>query len=299
MKNKVEPEDVNTNQLVPSESIGTELAIPETQQDALSFLSEQPVVVEFGFIKIKPNKGATSFNLDPGGTVDNPLNAVILELDFTRTLWPFGEESVVKTMQEWSRAPICYSRNEWGDNGLRRRGGIIGKLGKEEDSETPEMIKNLIVPIQENRMHCNKCEWAQYGSAFSGAGQACKEQRRLLLYLPDRQSCGVLVVPPASLKNWEKFAILAGGYNRHWSWAVTEFKSIPMKKDNIEYSVLEFDYMKEKKDIVRTVPEMLSSLNNTINYNGIDMIMAKAVVYKFRSLEPEMEYDATLGEAEF
>jgi hypothetical protein len=293
---EVKVSDINTNQIVEGRDISSSLAIP---QDAMAFLSEQPVVTEFGFAKIKPNKGAASFNIDPGGTVDSPLYAVIMEIDFTRTLWPIGDDETVKRMQEWSRSPICFSRNEWAEKGLKRRGGILGSIPKEVDEETPEMVKNFIVPILENRQHCNKCEWAQYGSAFSGSGQACKEQRRLLLYLPDRKICGVLVVPPASLKGWEKFSILAGTYGKHWSWAVTEIRSVPQNKNNIEYSTLEFDYAKEKKTIAQTTPEMMSGLNVPLNYNGVDMIMAMAMVYKFRSLEPEMEYDSVNGEAEF
>ena len=293
---KVDTEDINTEQTVSDESIGTSLEVVHPQ-DAMSFLAEQPVVTEFGFAKIKPNKGASSFNIDPGGTADSPIYAVIMEVDFTRTLWPFGTEEVIGKMQEWSRSPICFSKNEWSGKGLKRRGGIIGTIPKEDDA--PEMIKNLITPVYENHMHCNKCEWAQYGTAFSGAGQACKEQRRLLLYLPDRKICGVLVVPPASLKGWERFSILAGTYGKHWSWAVTEIKSVPQSKNNIEYSTLEFDYAREKKNVVPTTQDMMSGLNVPINYNGVDMILAMAVVYKFRSLEPEMEYDVESGEAEF
>ena len=293
---KVDTEDINAEQIVPNEIIGTSLEVVHPQ-DAMSFLAEQPVVTEFGFAKIKPNKGASSFNIDPGGTADSPIYAVIMEVDFTRTLWPFGTEEVISKMQEWSRSPICFSRNEWNEKGLKRRGGIIGTIPKEDDA--PEMIKNLITPVYENHMHCNKCEWAQYGTAFSGAGQACKEQRRLLLYLPDRKICGALVVPPASLKGWERFSILAGTYGKHWSWAVTEIKSVPQSKNNIEYSTLEFDYAHEKKNVVPTTQGMMSGLNVPINYNGVDMILAMAVVYKFRSLEPEMEYDVESGEAEF
>ena len=293
---KVDTEDINAEQIVPNEIIGTGLEVVHPQ-DAMSFLAEQPVVTEFGFAKIKPNKGASSFNIDPGGTADSPVYAVIMEVDFTRTLWPFGTEEVISKMQEWSRSPICFSRNEWNEKGLKRRGGIIGTIPKEDDA--PEMIKNLITPVYENHMHCNKCGWAQYGTAFSGTGQACKEQRRLLLYLPDRKICGVLVVPPASLKGWERFSILAGTYGKHWSWAVTEIKSVPQSKNNIEYSTLEFDYAHEKKNVVPTTQDMMSGLNVPINYNGVDMILAMAVVYKFRSLEPEMEYDVESGEAEF
>jgi hypothetical protein len=117
--------------------------------------------------------------------------------------------------------------------------------------------------------------------------------------LPDRKICGVLVIPPASLKAWEKFSILAGTYGKHWSWAVAEIKSVPQMKGNIEYSTIEIDYAKEKKAIAQVTPDMMSGLNTLINYNGVDVIMAIAVVYKFRSLEPEMEYNADSGEAEF
>ena len=298
---EVKTEDINTNQIVEVEGISISLAVPT---DAMSFLSEQPVVTEFGFAKIKPNKGAASFNIDPGGTADSPLYGIILEVDFTRTLWPVGDDDTVKKMQEWSRSPIYFSKNEWNEKGFKRRGGIMGTIPKFEiddtgDDPTPDMIMNMIVPIRENRLHCNKCAHAQYGTAFSGAGQACKEQRRLLLYLPDRKICGVLVIPPASLKAWEKFSILAGTYGKHWSWAVAEIKSVPQMKGNIEYSTIEIDYAKEKKAIAQVTPDMMSGLNTLINYNGVDMIMAMAVVYKFRSLEPEMEYNADSGEAEF
>ena len=300
---KVKDSEINTDQIVTAENIGTSLEVFQPQ-DAMSFLAEQPVVTEFGFAKIKPNKGAASFNIDPGGTADSPLYGIILEIDFTRTLWPVGDEDTVKKMQEWSRSPICFSKSEWSDKGLKRRGGIMGTIPKSEvdetgDDPTPEMIMDMIVPIRENRLHCNKCAHAQYGTAFSGAGQACKEQRRLLLYLPDRKMCGVLVIPPASLKAWEKFSILAGTYGKHWSWAVAEIKSVPQMKGNIEYSTIEIDYAKEKKAIAQVTPDMMSGLNTPINYNGVDMILAMAVVYKFRSLEPEMEYNADSGEAEF
>jgi len=299
MKKDIPAEQVNPDQ------ISTSLAIP---QDPLAELQGQTAIHEQGLISIAPNKGATSFNSGAygTGTIDGPLKAVILDVDIRRTLWPFGSPEVVKEILDWSgKRPICGSRNVWNSDGTVTPGAIKGSLARELDEEAKEQVQNLIIPIQEARFRCRPkglrgtngyCPWAEYGTAFSGGGQACRETRLLLLYLVDENLVCTLSVNPTSLNNWSEYDITF--QQKHWSTIVTQIDSVPMDKDNQIWNILKFSPYKENKQILNTTKEMLSPIFVETMHNGVPMRASKACIQQFREVGFEIPEFAE-GDAEF
>jgi len=269
-------------------------------EEALSFLNDQQSLHEFGFVKMAPNKGATSFDCGPVGTIESPVEAIIIDMNPQRTLWPFGIESAVKEVREWSKRPICSSRNEYDERGsLLKVGCVRGKVA-ELDGNEPTQVKYLIEPPLACGCTCAKCQWAEYGTAFSGAGQACKEGRYLLLWLVEEKSFVTLQITPASLKNWNQFDI--GLLGKHFHSVVASFSSVPssMKSDeSIKYSAIKIDIARSGKERIYTKKDDFIMMSAPMMYHNKSIPMVRAYVSEFRQLEPEFEYDAETGDVEF
>ncbi len=296
MKNKVE--GINTEQIVETTNISTSLAIPTPEVDPLDELFGQSSVHETGLIMIKPNKGANSFNsgVFGTGTLESPLKAVILDVDMRKTLWPVGIQEVIKEIMEWvGKRPICSSKNKWTDDGVYP-GGIKGVVSKELDEEANEMVKNMLIPIMEVNCNCAKCQWNGYGSAFSGAGKACRESRLFLLYLPDENLVCTLSANPTSLRNWKDYDITF--QQSHWSTKVTEISTEVIDKDSLQYNVLKFKPFKQGKDLLATTKELIAPILQQVNHNGQFVRMIKIYLQQFRNIEFEVpEFDEETGEA--
>jgi hypothetical protein len=297
---KVEEKDINTNQVVKVNGISTSLVLPTPEADPLEELFGQSSVHETGLIALKPNKGATSFNsgVYGTGTLDSPLKAVILDVDMRKTLWPVGTQEVVKEIMEWAgRRPICSSKNKWNDDGVYP-GGIKGVISKEIDEEAGDMVKNMVVPILEVNCSCAKCQWNEYGSAFSGNGKACRDSRLFLLYLPDEDLVCTLSANPTSLRNWKDYDITF--QQKHWSTRVTEISTEIVDRDSLQYNVLKFKPFKQGKEVLMTTKELLAPILQQVSHNGQFMRMSKMYLQQFRSIEFEIpEFDDETGEAEF
>ena len=303
-KDVVKSEDISTTQLE------TLPAIQFTDLDPLEELFGSTAVHEQGLVSISPNKGATSFNSGSygNGTIDGPLKAVILDLDIRRTLWAFGTQEVVSDIMEWSgKRPICSSSNTWKEDGTVIPGAIHGTVNKELDKSTPELVKNLVIPILESKCKCRPkgfrgtngyCQWSDYGTAFSGAGQACRESRLLLLYLIDEDLVCTLNINPTSLNNWSDYDITF--QNKHWSTVVTEISTEVQKKDNQNWNILRFAPYKENKQVLKTTKDILKPIFVETMHNGQLMRLSKAYIRQFREIGFETpEYDNETGDAEF
>lgn len=299
MKNKVSPEELETATKVAEDFIENSLAVPDAPKDMMSVLLDQTVISEIGLVTIKTLKGSESFDGGAQGTLESPLNAIIIESEPTRTLWGQGDDATIKKILDWSRRPICSSRNEWDSNNrLLQPGWIKGSLNKELDIEAPDQVKMYIESIQKSNFHCSKCPWAEYESAVSGRGQACRSSYRLLLYLPQEDIIAVLSVTPSSLKNWREFNI--GLQRKSPAMYVTDISTVPVKTDsNIEYNKLEFRIHKENKAPLFTTREMLKPLSGYMNYNGKNMSILEAYILEFRRVELEYEDDNGIKEDEF
>jgi hypothetical protein len=66
---------------------------------------------------------------------------------------------------------------------------------------------------------CNRCPYAEFGSAAVGRGQACKQIRQLLLMCPGNNPPYLVTVPPTSLKSCNGY-FMKLGWRRLMHWGV-------------------------------------------------------------------------------
>lgn len=270
--------------------------IPDAPKDIMSVLLDQTVISEIGLVQIKTLKGSASFDGGAQGTLESPISAIIIESEPTRSLWAQGDESVIKKVLEWSRRPICSSRNIWSsDNKLLQPGWVRGTLNKEPDEDMPDVVKHFTDAINDCKSICSKCPWAEYESAVSGRGQACRSSYRLLLYLPQEDIIAVLNVTPSSLRKWHDFNI--GLQRKSPAMFVTDISTSAVNTNVVEYNVLDFKICKKDKQVVYTNQDMLKPLSGRMSYGGRDMSLLEAYRLEFRRVE--LEFDEEVKEAEF
>ena len=283
-------QDIPTTEIASTgEFSETALAIPTEPTDIMSTLLDQPVLTEIGLVQLKALKGSANFDGGAQGTLESPINAIIIESEPTRTLWAQGDESVIKKVTEWSRRPICSSRNEWGsDNHLTQTGWVAGSLGKELDDEAPEQVRMYVESIQNINFRCNKCPYAEYESAVSGRGQACRSGYRLLLYIQSEDMICVLNITPSSLKRWREFNI--GLQRKSPAMYITEISTFPAETEGVnQYNLIDFKLHKENKVVQLTTGDMLRSLSGRMMYAGKNMSLLEAYRLEFRRVELELE----------
>jgi hypothetical protein len=290
-------QDIPTTEIASTgEFSETALAVPTEQTDIMSTLLDQPVLTEIGLVQLKTLKGSSNFDGGAQGTLESPINAIIIESEPTRTLWAQGDEAVIKKVTEWSRRPICSSRNVWSSNNeLLQTGWVKGSLGKELDEETPNQVRLHVDTIKDCNFSCSKCHYAEYESSVSGRGQACRSGYRLLLYIQSEDMICVLNITPSSLKRWREFNI--GLQRKSPAMYVTEISTFPAETEGVnQYNLVDFKLHKENKVVQLTNGDMLASLSGRMMYAGKNMSLLEAYRLEFRRVELEIEDN---GDAQF
>lgn len=103
--------------------------------------------------------------------------------------------------------------------------------------ETRELVPHENVP-EPQADSCAECPLAEFGSAKTGKGPACKTYRKLIFIPADTAAGDVpkaelayLKVSPTSVKNWQKYAqqLVASAGIPPWA-ARTQIKVVPDKK---------------------------------------------------------------------
>ena len=78
-------------------------------------------------------------------------------------------------------------------------------------------------------INCPKCRHNVYGSAKHGAGKACKNSKRLLLYIPGHVIPNIINLPPTSIRSYESYMVALTDKKIHFATCFTEF-SLEHKK---------------------------------------------------------------------
>lgn len=233
-----------------------------------------------GFLNLKVNRGSKSFEAGALGTFDAPVDCIILAIDHQRSLWPQGSDDVKDKMREWcGRRPLCSSRGN---------GGVKGEMPKAVDKQTPKNIKDLLQPPMDENCLCGtprkpKCKWNTFGTAESGDGKACKESRKLLLYMPGISSVAVTRVTAASLSAWRAYEDSMPG--QRVDGCLTSIGLTVQTKGVNTYSVMDFSPVKEEGAIVPVKPEMVASLGRVVDYEGRQVQEIEAILEYFGQLE--------------
>ena len=255
-----------------------ELANP---QDLKSFLSKEATRnYTPGFTKIEINKTGT-FTSESFGSGDE-ITAIILSIEPTRALYPFGTDQEEKAITDWlgrENVPLCAAR---GDDCLAGRGSIIKPL----DDAAPPLVRTLLEPIIVEERKCmagqdKGCPWSAFGS--SGAGMACKENRRLLVWNPANGVYGLLGVTSTSLKSFRHY--LSGLPNGDYTNFLTTFSLEKQSKGKYKWCTLKFNVAGEITN------DMLAPLAAMVSYQGRDMMQAQAVISEFLRLDFDLDTD--------
>lgn len=239
------------------------------------FLDEQAdKSYEPGFQVIEIGHKTATFSSKGFGS-GGRITGIILSVEKTRGLWPFGTDDEEKELTDWTdKRPICVSRGDNAEQGL-------GELVKVLDDDAPDVARSVLAPILEANMICSKCQWAQFASL--GKGQACKAGRRFLIWNVKARIPGVLAITPTSIKNWQQYrAGLEGG---HFSRVVTRFSLNQMQRGKFKWSTVAFESAGDVDG------DMVAPLAKMVTYKGQEMMEARALIAEFLQLELARDID--------
>ena len=287
----------------------TEIVEYTPGQSALDILTRHAESAPYdpGFMPIKPNKGAKSFNAGALGTLDGPLECIIMSVNHRRGLWPpdgsISLDQLAASLEcmpadidkgwraaadDWrGKRPLCGSSNN---------GGTKGEPPKILDTDTPDIIEKFIQFPSTSDFSCGKCKWNVFGSDFKGgAGKACKETRMLLLYFIEEDMAATISITPSSIKYWKDYKTSLPRQN--FSGCFTKVSTSSVSQGGYDYNILEFEPSKEGGSIVPVLPEHVASLGELVIYGGRECYKLQALIAEFLNieLEDEQDYDVDDG----
>lgn len=251
-----------------------------------------------GFMPIKVNKGAKSFN-SALGTMDGPLECIILSVNHRRGLWPPDQtisiEQLVVALESMPDDIGKYSESEVNDwRGIRplcgssNCGGAKGGLSKVLDADAPDIVEKLIAPAVDAEFACGKCKWNKFGSDFRGSpGKGCKESRMFLLYFPTEDMAATLSISPTSIRAWTDYKTSLPQQN--FGACFTAISTRPTTQGSNSWNLVEFEPMKEGGHIVPVEAVHVASLGQQITYGGQTAIKLQALIAEFLNIELEEE----------
>jgi len=166
----------------------------------------------------KIGTGGKEFKLPDGQTSPGPMQVIVLDYVWFMVNYP-GVYNASDPKQ-----PNCFA---------------IGRIGPDDESRDLKPHESSAEPQHENCKDCPKNEW---GSAPTGAGKACKNQRRLLVLPTDADKDSepmTIYVSPGALKNFDSYVSrLAAEHNLLPVQVITE---ISFDK-NKQYTSLQFAF---------------------------------------------------------
>jgi len=183
----------------------------ELAREADAVLSKEKARRGFGGTQISTKGGV----LTVGGkeVKGNVLTCVVVDYAFENTYY------AEKYDPTDPHPPTCYA------------------LGRDEEQLEPSEKAE-----ERQSDDCTSCPLNEFGSAETGRGKACKNSRRLIVWVPDDEdeeaepALGVLKVPVTSVKNFSEFARSVAEEMRKPYWAV--IVSISTKPNrNSQYEV--------------------------------------------------------------
>lgn len=284
----------------------------EIGNNALDFLVQHAKDTPYdpGFMTIKVNKGAKSFSAGAIGTLDSPLECIVLSMNRRRTLWPpnkdispdqlavalqctpdeIGKYNETEVNAWRGKRPLCVSSN---NNGSR------GKLVKILDADAPKVVTEILGTPMEAEFKCSECRWNAFGSDFKGgAGKGCRESIMLLLYFVTEDMAATISITPTSIKAWKEYKTSFPG--QVFNNVFTEISTYGITNDSgYNYNLLEFAPLKAKGGVIVPVePEHAAKLGTVISYGGRECMMLEALIAEFLEIELEEEESEDMPEGE-
>ena len=286
-----------------------ELTIPDNEiaivqdagNNALDILNQhvQTIAYDPGFMALKPNKGAKSFDAGALGTMDGPLECIIFSVNTRRTLWTpdqnIGTEQLAAALQMMPKDVEKYNASEVSDwcsgrplCGSSNNGGTKGGPLKLVDADAPDIVGKLLTPPAKAGYSCSKCKWNEYGSDFKGgAGKACQEKPMLLLYFYKEDMAATISLPPTSIKAWRAYKTSFPGQN--FSAVFTSISTAPTTKNGNTFNLIECEPVKVKGSMVPIEATHMAALGEPIVYGGREVAKLEALLAEFLEIELEDE----------
>lgn len=119
---------------------------------------------------------------------------------------------------------------------------------------------------------CATCPRNQFGSASKGGGKACKNGRMVHILIGDDPIPYRMILPPTSIKAWDKYMLMLAGKKRPHASVLTTMSMVKQQnKDGISFYSVEFALaelvndmgrLKELSHAVKQIKETLSSMSH-------------------------------------
>lgn len=285
------------------EAEGTLLMEHSAGESALDILTKHAESAPYdpGFMPIKANKGAKSFNAGALGTLDGPIECVIMSVNHRRGLWPpkadISTEQLAAALEcmpddigKYNLAEVDAWRGKRPLCGSSGNGGVRGEMSKILDADAPDIVEKIIAYPMTANFSCGKCKWEKFGSDWTGgAGKACKETRMLLLYFLEGDMAATLSVTPSSIRHWKSYKTSLPKQN--FSKVFTQISTSSVSQGGYDFNVVEFEPSKEGGVIVPVLPQHVASLGERVTYGGRECYKLEALYAEFLNIELEDEQD--------
>ena len=119
---------------------------------------------------------------------------------------------------------------------------------------------------------CAACPMNQFGSALKGGGKACKNGRMVHILIGDDPIPYRMILPPTSIKAWDKYMLMLAGKKRpHASVVTTLTMTKQTNRDGISFYSVEFTLsdlvndmarLKELSHAVKQIKETIASMSH-------------------------------------
>lgn len=245
----------------------TEAMVKYDGKAVMDFLQDNvPMEWTPPIVKIDIDHKGGKFTSESFEGTNDEIKGIILSAHSVRTFWGLGDDPIVSG---FTKLPLCASKGE--------NFNKFGMLPNLPTDDMPAVVKALLNPIMDCNMTCKKCHYAEFGSAVSSKGQACKVSTWILIYNPDTYKYGWFSMSVSSLKTWQQYLGALGG--RHYSRVVTKFSLLKQTRGVSKWSVVQFMAIED------VTPDMMQPLSKIVNYNGEDMMEVKAVISSFANID--------------
>lgn len=180
-----------------------------------------------------PSGGMSAFSIDDNDVLKPPVRAIITVGQIARAFWPTNDAAGVP--------PLCSSAD-----GLYGRFDPDNALVKDAQALEHKHPALAFYPEPTKMVgpwSCMGCPMAQWGSAGGERrGQACKDLRRLLLYVEGWTMPALMTLPPTSAGAFDSYSSAmqrTKGKSYFTQWTVIDLSS-ESSTTGIKYSVAKF-----------------------------------------------------------
>jgi hypothetical protein len=137
-----------------------------------------------------------------------------------------------------------YAQNAWWERSIEDRDPASNGFPECYSMDGEHPVSNCEKP---QAKACEGCPRNQYGTDRNGRGKACKNMRRLFIFIPGQEFPHVMNIPPTSLKLWGRY--ITGVFNEHHirpRFVLTKFTATPAQtSDGTDFTKLSLSMIRK------------------------------------------------------